>query len=311
MTRIGLVGPPDRAEIQRLALRLEERGAEPVVLDPRSDPAIRIGRGRVSACGEDLASVRGLYVAEFRLPPPVVRGAAGEIDPDASRAALDRSRRQLAAWNALLEHLGRRVPVVNPPAAHDVHFLKPYEIAVYERAGLPVPVTVSTTDADFLASLSSRLPGDWITKGLVGGYTHTERIDLPCSAASAQALLRRSPLLVQERIDGDNVRAFVLAGRVIGAAEIVPLTPSEIDSRRGGARVRRVALPDEAAGAAIAAARLWNMAFAAVDFMRQGDTGRFVLLEANSAPFFVHFEARSGLDVSGRLADHLIGRGAR
>ena len=38
--RIGLIGPPDRDEIVRLAICLEERGADPVILDPRLDPGI-------------------------------------------------------------------------------------------------------------------------------------------------------------------------------------------------------------------------------------------------------------------------------
>jgi hypothetical protein len=51
------------------------------------------------------------------------------------------------------------------------------------------------------------------------------------------------------------------------------------------------------------------MTFSAVDFMREARSGRYLMLEANSAPFFVTFEARAGLDISGRLADYLLGRG--
>jgi glutathione synthase/RimK-type ligase-like ATP-grasp enzyme len=308
LIRIGLIGPPDRPEIERLALRLEERGAQPVVVDSRYDPAIRIGRGVVSACGVDLSDVRGVYVAEFRLPPPIVRRQDGEIDPEASHPALARSRRLMAAWNSLLEHLAQRIPVVNPPATHDVHALKPFEAGVYEIAGLPVPVTVSTTDPGYLATLDRRLAREWITKGMVGGFTHTESIALPETVEAARERLREAPLLFQEKIEGDNVRAFVLDGRVIGAAEVIPMAASETDSRRGDTRVRRIALPDEAARTALAAVRRWGMAFSAADFMRPGDGGRYVLLECNSAPFFVNFEARTGLDISGKLADHLVGR---
>lgn len=310
MIRVGLIGPADRDEIRRLAIRIEERGGQPVVLDSRGDPAIRLGGGRVSACGEDLTDLRGVYAVDLGLPAPWVRTPEGTVDPEASRLALSRSRRALAAWNALLEHLSHRIPVVNPPASHDVHFLKPFEVAAYERAGLPAPVTVSTTDPQVLAALRGRFALEWITKGMVGGYTHTETIDLPGEISGARALLRRSPLLVQERIEGDNVRAFVLGGKVIGAAEVIPMSGSEIDSRRGDTRVRRISLPEAAARAAVAAAGRWGMPFSAVDFMRQSRTGEFVLLEANSAPFFVNFEARTGLDISGRLADHLIGRRA-
>lgn len=308
MIRAGLIGPADRAEIRRLAMRIEERGGEAVVLDPRDDPAIRLGRGPVSACGEDLANLGGIYVADLRLPSAVVRSPDGSVDREASRSALARSRRVLAAWNALLDHLSRKIPVVNPPASHELHFLKPFETAAYERGRLPVPLTVSTTDPDALVGLRGRIAGEWITKGMVGGYTHTESIDLPRTIGEARERLRLSPLLVQERIEGENVRAFVLGGKMIGAAEVVPTGPSETDSRRGDTRVRRIALPDEAALAAIAATRRWEMAFSAVDFMRQCGTGRYLLLECNSAPFFVNFEARTGLDISGKLADHLIGR---
>ena len=308
MKRLGLVGPAERAEVKRLAVRVEERGGQPVVLDSRIDPAIRLGRGRIAACGEDLTDVRGVYVVDLQLPSPVVRTSEAEIDREASRRALERSRRVLSAWNTLLEHLARRIPVVNPPASHDLHFLKPFEVAAYERSGLPTPVTVSTTDPRSLVTLGGRIAGGWISKGMVGGYTHTESMDIPSSIEAARDLLRRSPLLVQERIEGDNVRAFVLGEEMIGAAEIIPMTPSEIDSRRGDSRVRRISLPDEAARAAVEAARRFGMAFAAVDFMRQSGTGRFVLLECNSAPFFVNFEARTGLDISGKLVDHLIGR---
>jgi glutathione synthase/RimK-type ligase-like ATP-grasp enzyme len=113
---------------------------------------------------------------------------------------------------------------------------------------------------------------------------------------------------VQERIERDNVRAFVLGDRVIGAAEVVPLTPSEVDSRRGDSRVWRIALPEETARTAVAAARRWGMPFSAVDFMRESATGRFVLLKCNLAPFFVNFEAWTGLDISGKRADHLVER---
>ena len=54
MPRIGLIGPADRDELVRLGIRLEERGAEPVVLDSREDPALEYGPGHLRACGQDL-----------------------------------------------------------------------------------------------------------------------------------------------------------------------------------------------------------------------------------------------------------------
>jgi len=114
--------------------------------------------------------------------------------------------------------------------------------------------------------------------------------------------------MIQERINGDNLRAFVLDGEMIGAAEVITRGGSETDSRRGDIRVRRVDLPEEASKAAVAAARRWGMVFAAIDFMVDARTGRHYILECNSAPFFVNFERATGLPITARLAEYLARR---
>ena len=144
-------------------------------------------------------------------------------------------------------------------------------------------------------------------KGMAGGYSHTERFEPPSSQEDARRLLAQGPVQVQQLIEGDNIRAFVVAGEMIGAASFITLDGTEIDSRRGKARISRVELPEEASRIAVAVAARWKMSFAAVDFMREEGSGRFVVLECNSAPFFVAFEASTGVEVSGRLADHLLG----
>ena len=311
MTRVGLVGPPERAEIERLAIRLEERGAEAVFLDARRNPEVILGSGRIEASGENLSGIRSLYVCDLGIPSPFATTAEGRIDVEPSLRALDRSRRHYASWKTLLDHLSRRALVVNPPDTYILHAIKPYETTQYEQAGMPVPFTVSTTDPEALAALTGHGPGEWIAKGMVGGVSHTEALQPPRSREEAAGILEGAAVMAQERIQGDNVRAFVIDGECIGAAEVIPLTGAESDSRRGATRVRRIALPLEAERDALSAARRWGMTFAAVDFMRESATGRFVLLECNSAPFFVNFEARTGIDVSGRLAAHLLGKRSR
>ncbi len=309
MSRIALIGPKDRPEIGRLAIRLEERGAEPVFLDSRPDPAIVIAPDRIEACGQDLGTVRGAYVADLgiRSPGAPVVGA-DPAAPAGPRYSLAASLRHLAAWNALLEKLAERGPVVNPPVTHDLHSLKPLEISVYARSGLPVPHTVATNDPAELRDLPGGGSGGWVVKGMVGGYTHTEIVEAPGSADAARALLGEGPRMVQGRIEGDNVRAFVLDGAVVGAAEVVSTEGEEVDSRRGETRIRRIEIPEAAARSAVSVAARWGMPFAAVDFMRDARTGEFQILECNSAPFFVVFEGRAGIDLSGKLADFLLGR---
>jgi len=306
MARIGLIGPADRDEIVRLAIRLEERGADPVFLDPRGDEPFTLDPDGVSACGEDLTDLRGCYVADLGLRRPYVLGEDGLPDLPASIARLDASRRHLALWNTVLERLRRRGPVVNPPRAHDLHGLKPWEMAVYLRKGLAHPATLSTSDPEPLADPPGASGEGWIRKGLVGGYGFTEDFTPPDGRAEAEAALGDGPLLVQERITGDNLRAYVLDGRVLGAAVIVPAAADDTDARRDTLQVRRCDLPGQAARAAVAAARCWGMPFAAVDFMVEAATGRHLILECNSAPFFMSFERQTGVPVAGELADYLV-----
>jgi len=308
MKRVGLIGSPEAGEIRRLAMRLEERGAEGVVLDSGKDPAITVSADGESACGVNLRGFEGFYVADLGILPPLVYGDGGAVDAAASAAAGAASRRHLAAWNTLLERLLTRCRVVNPPRTHDLHSLKPWEMTVYRRDDVPSPWTLATSDPASLAGLGEEPVTAWVRKGMVGGYGYTESFAVPASEAAAADALAGGPCMVQERVQGDNVRAYVLGRKVIGAAEIVSAEGDETDSRRGDIRVRRITLPEDAAGLAARAAARWGLQFAAVDFMVDAGSGRYSVLECNSAPFFLSFEQQTGWDVSSRLADYLLGR---
>jgi glutathione synthase/RimK-type ligase-like ATP-grasp enzyme len=308
MMRIGLVGPADREEIIRLSIRLEERGAEAVILDSRVDPNIIIDGESISACGVDLKGLTAMFVSSLGLLEYSSKNEDGEYDVEASEKALLASRRHLAAWNALLERLGRKIPVINPLYVHDLHSMKPWEMSLYASKELPIPVTVATSDPETLAGLVGLSRTGWIRKGMAGGHGYTEHFALPLDARAAESELDGAPLMVQERVEGDNVRAFVLDGEVIGAAETVSIEGSATDSRRGEIRVRRVQIPDEARRTAVAAASYNGMPYTAVDFMRDEIGGRYLILECNSSPFFVNFDKFSGCDICGRIADHLVGR---
>jgi glutathione synthase/RimK-type ligase-like ATP-grasp enzyme len=281
-----------------------------VIIDSGKVLDIKIDAEHESVCGVDLSNITAFYVIDLGLRSPVVRKENGEPDVEASAQALPASRRHFAAWNSLLARLAMRCPVVNPPETHDVHSLKPWEVAAYVQRGLPVPVTLSTSDAQALTVLPENPSGEWIRKGMVGGYDYTEAFTPPQTLDDSQRVLDGGPLMVQERINGDNLRAFVLDGEVIGAAEVVTQAGEETDSRRGEIRVRRTELPEVAARDAVAAVRHWGMTFAAVDFMVDARSGRYMILECNSAPFFVNFERMTGLPITGRLADFLVGRGS-
>ncbi len=312
MTKVALIGPADREEVQRVALRLEERSAEPVIVDTRRPAAIRVEGATLEACGVSLAGVSAAYVADLGLPRPAVTVAEGGVDVPASRVALAHSQATWSAWLTLLVRLGRHAAVVNAPASYDVHGLKPFEIASYLAHGWRAPSTLSTDDERGLLELAGRpLAHGRVKKDLVGGYAYTERLAPPADLAAASAVLRESAVMAQERVEGDAVRAFVVGERMLVAAEILPQTFGEVDSRRGDARVRRIELPGKVAEASIAVTRHWGMDFAGVDWMRANGGREWVLLECNSSPFFVELERRTGVDIASALADLLLRLGRR
>lgn len=306
--RVGLIGPPDREELARLAMRLEERGAVGVLLDSAQDPDIVLTRDSETAYGESMRDFSGFFVADLGVRPVLRYFPDGRVDENASKEARKSSQRHLATWFALLHRLSARSRVVNPPQTFDLHALKPWEMSGYARAELPIPRTVATSDSRMIQDLPGGPGVQWIQKGMVGGYGYTEAFEPPESDDAAEEILSSAPRMIQERVQGDNVRAFVLDGKVIGAAEIASFEGSETDSRRGDVRVRRLQIPAEAEAIAIKAAGRWGLKFAAVDFMVEAGTHRHILLECNSAPFFLSFEQQTGWDISSRLADYLIGR---
>lgn len=310
MTRIALIGPADREEVQRVALRLEERSAEPVVVDTRQPAAIHLDAQRAEACGVSLTGVSAVYVADLGLPGPYATDAEGRVDAPGSRAALARSQATWSAWLTLLARVGRHAAVVNAPATYEVHGLKPFEIASYHALGLRAPTTLSTDDGHALLELAEKpLAHGRVKKDLVGGYGYTEKLAPPSDLAAASAVLRESAVMAQERVEGDAVRAFVVGERVMVAAECLPTTFGEVDSRRGDTRVRRIELPGRVAETSIAVTRHWGMDFAGVDWMHAGR--EWVLLECNSSPFFVELERRTGVDIASALADLLLRRARR
>ena len=125
------------------------------------------------------------------------------------------------------------------------------------------------------------------------------------SAAASDALADGEPVLpVVRYFEAWILRLHGLEHELLACAGCHRELGSEI-------RVSRVTLPEEAARTAVSAAALWGMPYTAVDFMRDETSGRYLLLECNSSPFFVNFERRSGCDISGRIADYLVGRRRR
>jgi glutathione synthase/RimK-type ligase-like ATP-grasp enzyme len=177
--------------------------------------------------------------------------------------------------------------------------MKPLQLAEFADADLPIPATCSTNDPDAVRAFLDRV-GDAVYKPVSGGG-HARAIDADSLDDDRLQRLSNSPVQFQERLDGDNLRLYVVDGDVVAAGRIVS---DELDYRMGEHEVERVDPRAEIVETAVDAADVLDLPFAGVDIIDEGD--RFALLEVNPSPMFATFDELAGTDVAGPLADLLL-----
>ncbi|MBN2307546.1 MAG: hypothetical protein JXR94_01160 [Candidatus Hydrogenedentes bacterium] len=213
-------------------------------------------------------------------------------------AQMAEKRALLVSLLLLLETQGARL--VNGLEANAQHGQKPYQLELLRRAGLPVPEYLATNDAAAVRRFVKRQPAA-VYKPLAGGAT-VQRLTQADLTDERLAALALAPVLFQELVEGVSVRAYVVGGRVVAAAEI---HSPELDYRRQEDAVTPTRLAPAERAAALAAARACRMQFSGVDFIR-GGAGAFRVLECNPSPMFAVFEDKTGLDVANPLANLLL-----
>jgi RimK family alpha-L-glutamate ligase len=203
----------------------------------------------------------------------------------------------------------RGVRVMNPPGAIERSVDKFYTTARLHEAGLPTPETVvCETFADAIAAV--REMGDVVIKPIFGSMGHgLVRVNDPDVAFRVLRPLEqaRTVFYVQRAVDhgGRDVRAFVVAGRVVAAIErLAPEGDWRTNIARGGA-ARAVELPPAWRDMAICAAAAVGADYAGVDLLPSRD-GAVYVLEVNGIPGWRGLQRTTHIDVAGAIVDHLI-----
>ncbi|KAF1728479.1 30S ribosomal protein S6--L-glutamate ligase [Pseudoxanthomonas mexicana] len=176
--------------------------------------------------------------------------------------------------------------------------------------GIDLPVTVFGDNPDDTSDLLSMLgPPPHVIKlneGAQGaGVMLTEK---PSASRSVVEALRGlyASFVVQEFIgeaDGADLRCFVVGDDVVASMRRqAPEGDFRSNLHRGGTALHGAAT-DEGRAVAIRAARVLGLGVAGVDLIRakRGPLG----LEANSTPGLEGIEAVCGVDVAGRIVEHL------
>lgn len=203
----------------------------------------------------------------------------------------------------------RGVTVMNPARVIERCVDKFYTTALLRNAGLPVPETVVCEGAGE-AMTAVREFGGAIIKPIFGSMGHgLVRVDNPDVAFRVIKTLDRigAVFYVQRIVEhgGRDVRAFVVAGRVIGAIERrAPAGDWRTNVSQGGTAAP-LDLPPAWTSLALRATEAVGADYAGVDILPAPDGGALVV-EVNGIPGWQGLHEATGVDVSGAIVDHLI-----
>lgn len=280
---------------------LTRLGARVTFIDTSTNTPLSLLDGRVFVGREDVTDVRAVYVKSVHLGVPLF-----DVESLAQRTPTSWPERWVAererhghltsafrAWELAGAHF------VNPTARFEVHLLKPLQSEVLARAGVKVPSSLTTNDAQAVRAFFER-HGDVVYKPVGGGalVRRLKRADLKRLAA-----LETAPVLFQQRIEGDEYRVTVLAGRVVGAYRL-PAT-GVVDAREVLEQAVKVKAPAAVAKAAVCAAAALELVFTSVD-VRVTKRGVPYVLECNPTPSVASYEAAGTSPILQALADHLV-----
>jgi ribosomal protein S6--L-glutamate ligase len=207
------------------------------------------------------------------------------------------------------ELMGSYTPNSSDAIARARDKLRSHQLLAAQGIGLPVTVFGDNPDdtVDLLSMLGPPPHVIKLNEGTQGaGVMLTEK---PSASRSVIEALRGlyANFLVQEFIaeaKGADLRCFVVGGEVVAAMRRqAPKGDFRSNLHRGGsAKAVRVSEAEHAT--AVRAASVLGLGVAGVDLIRSR-RGPLVL-EVNSSPGLEGIEAATGIDIAGRIVDHVV-----
>jgi glutathione synthase/RimK-type ligase-like ATP-grasp enzyme len=300
---VVLVGSPLDAHVAAIAESLQERDVDVLIADTLSFPDgshISLGErlDSISIDGRSLGRPAAVYLRDIYVHPLGFGvDVAEEMEQDWRRTLVAFREKSQLLFPLLSRWCEMGVPVYNP-ASSDWRNSKAFQIAVLERAGLPVPETLWTNDPQAVRDFAQdrRI----IYKPVAGGAA-TKELGPEDLTEERLRSLRGAPVTFQELLEGDNYRVYCLDGEVIACLRV---ESSSLDFRQNEEVVEETILPDEVLSHCLQAADLLGMRWTGMD-LRADAAGTLRFLELNSSPMFLGFDARAGTKIRDSLADGL------
>lgn len=300
---IGIIGSSRERHCLYLSQELERQGARSLILDNSPDQPYPLSyyEERDFYQDYDLSSITTYFLRALFLPSPAFDTSAIQAHiREEGYIAYAAERERYASWLAWLKTAplhGRMI--VNPVDTLIIHFAKPYQMESLRMAGIPIPATLITSDAKLLLDFCKHR--EVVYKPVAGGALCrllTEDDKQP----ERLTALASAPVQFQEYIAGDDLRVFVLDGRVIASFLVAG---EGIDYREQTSRLEYYPVSDEIAQMCVRACDTLGLIFSGVDLKLRPD-GSVVMIECNPSPMFEGFDRVAPVPIVQQLASYLI-----
>ncbi|MFF4215730.1 ATP-grasp domain-containing protein [Streptomyces nondiastaticus] len=307
----GVPAEPPMAMVTR---ELAARGADVVVVDPRSLARTTVD---VELSGAGPGGHRGRLAGVIRTGgrsvelESVTAAYLRPVEPDAAPGPAPAARRRarqvhdtLLSFTEAADAMGR-CRLANPLSAMASNTSKPYQAQLIARHGFYTPATLVSDDPDEVLGFVDRHRGA-VYKSTSGIRSVVTAFD-PARDTGRLERLRWCPVQFQERLGGPDVRVHVVGDRTFA----VLADSAAVDYRYArlqvgtDARLRPYELGDDVAGRCVALAADLGLPFAGVDLKLLPD-GRVACFEVNPSPGFSWYEAATGLPIAAAVADWLL-----
>ncbi len=301
--KIGIIGREGEEHCERMKKVFQGLKASPYIIDLYKFPeSIEISSwdGIVKFKGKILNDFLAFYVRTVPVGIPPV-GPRESLPKKIWEADYLIERERHSFLCSLINSLSLRGKlVVNPVSSFDLHFLKLYQIEILSLKGIPMPVTLVTNSPKEVKAFKKKF-GEIVYKPVAGGAS-CQLMAKEDFSPERMSELKNAPVLFQEYIDGDNIRAYVVGDKIVAS---VIIHTKAVDYRGAEERLEPIVLPRKIQKLCVKAKNLCGLHFSGIDLKRQKN-GRYVFIECNPSPMFVGFENLTGLKVSEELAKYIL-----
>lgn len=300
---IMIIGSEEEYHARYIYDRLQERGTSCFYLDTRTFPtslqlSLSPNQGGADGC---IITPEGQKIVLSDIQTVYWRYHHGiEVSPNIPTEVSGIVYREIeSAIGSLFRNMTHTL-WVNPASAIERHRYKTHQLALMAQAGIPIPDTLVGNDGDAVMAFFDKHDGNVIYKPVAGG-AHTAKLTREDLTPERIQELSVSPVQFQEMIPGVDVRVYGI-GEELFAAEIQAGTLDFRDNP--DAPIVPVSIPDEVATHCLKIMDLFEYKFTGID-LRHTPDGRYVFLEANPSPMFVHFANVTGYPIVEKLLELL------